>query len=63
MRDGLHRLFLVGEALLVRLDVMQRPGGVAHNANWLAGTAMKDSISLMECASSARSHIGPWPPG
>src|SRR5262245_13574034 len=25
--------------------------------------ARKDSISLMELGSSARSHIGPWPPG
>ena len=43
-------------------NVPQRSGGMAHDADWFAG-GDEDSIRLIECSSSARSHIGPWPPG
>src|SRR5215467_5028091 len=38
------------------------PGAWQTSATGLPA-ARKDSISLMELGSSARSHIGPWPPG
>src|SRR5262245_4867074 len=38
------------------------PGAWQTNATGFPA-ARKDSISLMELGSSARSHIGPWPPG
>ena len=44
------------------LDVPQRARGMADEREGLPA-ARKDSISLIEFLSSARSHIGPWPPG
>src|SRR5437667_6153372 len=56
-------LFTFHQRLTVRaLDVAKRAGCVTDRAIGLPA-ARNDPINLIEFGSSARSHIGPWPPG
>src|SRR3954447_12278605 len=55
--------FVLDQDLAVRrLDVTQCAGGMTHDGGRLAAGG-KGLNRFDEMASSARSHIGPWPPG